>query len=72
MPSYTVSGTAEKFAQIIAALEDRREDLVGVNGTDRQLYIAWLKGLHTELAFRHARRVAQGAVSSDIDIVEIT
>lgn len=72
MPSYTLSGTAEKFAKIIAALENRREGLVGVDGTDRQLYIAWLEGVHTELDTKHRRAVAQGAVSPDDDIVDIT
>jgi hypothetical protein len=72
MPSYEISGTAEKFAQVIAALEDIREDLVGEGGTDAQLYKAWLKGVHTEVVVKHKRRVAQGTVAPDPDIVEIT
>lgn len=44
MPSYTITVSTENAAQIIAALEDRREGLVGEQGTDRQLHIAWLKG----------------------------
>lgn len=72
MPSYTVTGSPENFARLIAALEDRREDLVGAEGTDRQLYIAWLKGEHTEVVVKHKRRVAQGTVAPDPDIVEVT
>lgn len=72
MPSKTISTSAQNFARIIAALENRREDLVGENGTDSQLYIAWLKGVHTELVFKNERRAAQGAISPDIDITEIT
>ena len=72
MPSYTVSGTAEQFTRVIAALEDRREDLVGEEGTDRELYAAWLRGVHTEVVNKNERRIAQGAVAPDADIVEIT
>lgn len=72
MPSYTITGTAEKFARFIPAIEDMREDLVGEEGTDRQLYIAWLKGVHTERLVKHERRAASGAVSPDPGIVEIT
>lgn len=72
MPSYTVTGTTENFVRLIAALENRREDLVGEAGTDRQLYIAWLKGVHTEPIYKHERKAAAGAVSPDDGIVEVT
>lgn len=71
MLSYTVTGSAENFALLIAALEDRREGLVGEEGTDRELYIAWLKGVHREPALKYARQQAAGAITVD-DIVEVT
>ncbi len=72
MPSYTVTGTTENFARLIAALESKREDLVGEGGTDAQLYIAWLRGVHTEPIFKHERNQAAGVVAPDADIVDIT
>ena len=70
MPSYTITVSAEKAARIIAALEDRRDE--DEPETDRELYIAWLKGQHTELVFKHERRVAQGAVAPDAGIADVT
>ena len=72
MPSYTVTVSSENATRIMAALADRREDLVGEEGTDRQLYAAWLRGAHTELVNKNERRVAQGAVAPDTGIAEIT
>jgi hypothetical protein len=72
MPSKTISTSDANFARIIAALKDRREGLVGKDGTDAQLYIAWLKRQHVELVFKNERRVAQGAVTPDTGIADIT
>ena len=70
MPSYTLTGSAEKFVQVIAALESRRDE--EEPETDRELYIKWLEGMHTELVFRHKRQEVQGAVAPDTEIVEVT
>ena len=73
MPSYTITTTSEKAAKILAALDalfagdDDYDSL-----TDRQKYLQWLKGKHIELAFKHARRVVQGTVAPDNDIVDVT
>ena len=72
MPTYTVTGSTDNFARLIAAIEDRREDLVGEDGTDRELYIAWLKGVHTEPIFKHERKTAMGTVAPDAGIVDVT
>lgn len=72
MPSYTITVSTENVVRIIAALEGRREHLVGEEGTDRQLYIAWLRGAHMEVVNENERRVAQSAVAPDAGIVDIT
>ena len=71
MPSYTVTGSADNFVRVIAALR-RRIDEEDEELTDRQLYIRWLEGKHTELVFGDERIQAQGAVAPDTDIAEVT
>ena len=70
MPSYTVNTSAENATRIIEALDRRIEREEGE--TDRQLYIRWLEGVHTELVFGDERRQTQGTVAPDTDIAEVT
>lgn len=73
MPSYTVSGSAENFARIIASLEDIRERKGEPNEeTDRELHIRWLRGVYTERINKNERKTIMATVSPDPDIVEIT
>lgn len=64
--------SATNFARVIKALADRREELVGERGTDRELYMAWMEGIHTELVNKDERKTAMGTVSPDLNIVDIT
>lgn len=70
MPTYTLTISTDDEIRINNALDRRvdRED----GETDRQFYIRWLEGLHTELVFKDDRRQAQGDVRSDTGIVEVT
>ena len=70
MPSKTISMSDANFARIIAALEDIRDE--ENPETDAELYMRWLKSVHTERAFKHERRTAQGEVAADSGIAEIT
>lgn len=73
MPSYMVTVSAAKAARVLAALDaqfagDEQYDSL----TDRQKYLRWLKGQHTELVLKNEHRVAQGAVVADPDIADVT
>lgn len=70
MLSYTLNTSTENNARILAALNAKcdRED----GETDREFYVRWLRGQHTELVVGNERRVAQGGVLADPDITEVT
>lgn len=72
MPSATVEATTETFTRVIAALRARLDpdDIAGL--TDGQVWKLDLKRYYTELVYGYERRVAQGAITPDDDIVEVT
>lgn len=72
MPSATVNATAEKFAQIVAALRDKLDDEAIEGLTDAQVWKYDLKGYYTEMKFKYDRQQAQGAVAPDPDVVDVT
>lgn len=62
-----------KFTRLIAALESRRERKGEPDEeTDGQLYMRWLKSLHTDPVFKHECKTAMDTVAPDPDIVDIT